>query len=337
MNILIDVGHPAHIHFFNPIIKRLEQDGHTYFLCIREKDCSVQIATSYNLNYTSKGKGSYSLIFKPFYLIRAIRKIYKTAKSFNPDIFLSFASPYAGIVASFMHKPHITFDDTESDPILQWIYKRYSSKIITPKCFQKDFGKKHLRVNSYKELSYLNFQQFQENADYKNDQDYILVRIVNHGNMHDVFGKKWDYKTKMQFIKNISEKYPVLISSEVALPKNLEKFRFNLSEDKFLQVLAHAKLLVGESATVAMESALLGIPSLFIDYNTRGYITEVEKDYNLIKHIIPSEEGLSEATEFIHQIMNKQTNQGYKERAENLHSEKENIVNFIIKQVYLTA
>ena len=27
MKLLIDVGHPAHIHFFNPIIKQLNENG----------------------------------------------------------------------------------------------------------------------------------------------------------------------------------------------------------------------------------------------------------------------------------------------------------------------
>ena len=267
MKVLIDTGHPAHIHFFNPIIKKLEKDGHHYHLCIREKDCSVQIVKSYNLTFSSKGKGSYSLLFKPFYLVRAIRKIYIAAKKFKPDVFLSFASPYAGMVASILKKPHITFDDTESDPILQWIYRKFSSQIITPTCFRKDFGKKHLRVNSYKELAYINPQDFKEDPDFKkqlgfqNKQDYIFIRLVNHGNMHDVFGKKWTHENKMKFVEKLAESYPIVISSEIALPKNLEKFRFNLLEEKFLQALAHAKMFVGESATVAMESALLGIPA----------------------------------------------------------------------------
>lgn len=339
MKIFIDTGHPAHIHFFNPIIKRLEKDGHSILLSIREKDCSVQIAQSYGLSYITKGKGSYSFLLKPSYLIRSVRKIYNIAKKFKPDIFLSFASPYAGIVSWLMRKPHIVFDDTEPDPLLQCIYTKFSTQIITPACFQKDFGKKHVRINSYKELAYLSPQNFPINPDFRkelgfqNDQEYILVRLVNHGAMHDLFSKKWAYESKMQFIESLTKIYPVIISSEIPLPSNLEKFCFRLPEEKFLHALAHAKILVGESATVATESAVLGVPAIFIDYNTRGYVKEIEKEYSLIKHLQPTEKDLMKAEDFIHHIMKNPVNKKHQRNRQKLLSEKENIVDFIVETV----
>ncbi|MCD4832949.1 MAG: DUF354 domain-containing protein [Bacteroidales bacterium] len=342
MNILVDIGHPAHVHFFYPIIKRLKKQGYNILLSIREKDCSVQIACSYKLNYITKGKGSYSFLLKPFYLVRSVRKIYSIAKKFKPDIFLSFASPYAGLVSRLLNKPHIVFDDTEPDPVLQCIYRNFSTQIITPACFQKDFGKKHIKINSYKELAYLSPQNFQTDPDFRkelgfqNDQEYILVRLVNHGAMHDLFSKKWPYADKMHFVERLTKIYPIVISSEIPLPQCLEKFRFRLSEDKFLHALAHAKILVGESATVATESAMLGVPALFIDYSTRGYINEIEKEYGLIKHLQPTENELKKAEDFIHHIMKNPVNKEYQQNKQKLLSEKDDVVGFMVETVNQT-
>jgi len=41
---------------------------------------------------------------------------------------------------------------------------------------------------------------------------------------------------------------------------------------------------VGESATMASEAACLGIPAIFISNTGRGYTTEQDKKYGLIKH-----------------------------------------------------
>lgn len=343
MKLFIDTGHPAHIHFFNPIIKKMIKDEHEYLLCIREKDCSVQIAQSYHLNYTSKGKGSYSILLKPFYLIRSVFQIYFLAKKFKPNLFLSFASPYAGIVSWLLNRPHLVFDDTEPDPLLQAIYKTFSTQIITPTCFQKDFGKKHIQVNSYKELAYLGSQYVIKNPDFKeqlgfrHNQDYILVRLVNHGNMHDIFVNKWNSDSKIHFIKTLAEKFPIVISSEITLPQNLEKYRLKLPEKRFHETIANAKLIVCESATVATESAILGIPALFIDYNTRGYVDEIERNYDLIKSLKPTRDGLKEANDFIYQIMSNPINKEYQSNRQKLLSEKEDIVEFIVQQIYQTT
>jgi len=146
LKIFIDTGHPVHILFFNPIFKQLKKNGHSVYFAIREKDCSVHIAKSLNINYISKGKGSYSIFKKPFYLIASIIKLYQIAKQFKPDIFLSFASPYAGIVACLNKKPHLVFDDTEPDPIVQSIYRIFSSIILNS--ISNLSSGKYLAINS---------------------------------------------------------------------------------------------------------------------------------------------------------------------------------------------
>jgi predicted glycosyltransferase len=337
MNIFIDTGHPVHIHFFNPIAKQLEKNGYNVFFAIREKDCSLQLAKSYQLHFISKGKGSYSLFLKPLYLLRSVYQLYAAARRTKTDLFLSFASPYAGIVSRIMNKPHIVFDDTEPDPIVQWVYRKVSDTIITPTCFQKDFGEKHIKINGYKELAYLNSgffsvdPQFKNQLGFKNQQDYILVRLVNHGAMHDKFTPHWNIEEKISFIQKLAETYSVVISSETALPEGLEKYQFRLSETLFHQAIANAKLVVGESATVAAESAVLGVPTVFIDFNTRGYIDEIESNYHLIRHYKPTSDGLKLAEDFIQTVMQNNAPENFRTRGQVLISEKTNMVDSFVE------
>lgn len=336
MKILIDTGHPAHLYYFYPVAKQLEKNGHSVLFTIREKDCSVLVADSLSLGYVSKGKGSYSVFKKPFYMIASVLKLFRTALRFKPDIFLSFASPYAGLAAWLTKKPHLVFDDTEPDPIVQAIYKRFSSLIITPACFTKDFGKKQIKVNSFKELSYLCPSLFAKNSRFKaqlgftEEDEYILIRLVNHGAMHDMFSKKWKKANKFDFIISLALRYNIVISSEVELPDELKKYQYNLPVTDFHQAIANAKIIVGESATVAAEGAVLGVPSVYIDYNTRGYIEELSTNYGLVTHIEPTIRELKSAEEHISLIMQNAFNPKYEKNRQKLLSEKTDIAAFMV-------
>ena len=115
MKIFVDIGHPAHVHYFKNLILNLKHKGHEFLITAREKDVSQELLDNYNIPYTSRGMGSDSLVGKFFYLLKADFQLLKLARDFKPDIFLSFASPYAGQVSSMIQKPHIAFTDTEHD------------------------------------------------------------------------------------------------------------------------------------------------------------------------------------------------------------------------------
>ena len=69
MKIFIDIGHPAHVHYFRYTINKLKNDGHNIFITARRKDVTHQLLDNYNIPYTSRGIGSNSLIGKFFYLL----------------------------------------------------------------------------------------------------------------------------------------------------------------------------------------------------------------------------------------------------------------------------
>lgn len=95
-------------------------------------------------------------------------------------------------------------------------------------------------------------------------------------------------------------------------------------------MLAHAKLVVGESATVAAESAVLGVPSVYIDYSFLGYVDELEKKYGLIQHYLPDAEGLKHAETFIHAAMQNPNSLKNKEKSQHLLSEKTDVTAFMV-------
>lgn len=93
MRILIDIGHPAHVHLFKNFIFEMEGRGHQILVTARDKDVSINLLNAYGIDCIPVGK----INKKKFGLIqewieRDI-KILKIARKFNPDILMGMLNP----------------------------------------------------------------------------------------------------------------------------------------------------------------------------------------------------------------------------------------------------
>lgn len=282
VRILIDIGHPAHVHYFRNFIKIMENKKHKILVVARDKEVSQQLLNKYNIPYKTRGKGGEGLLGKLFYLLKANLIFLSTAISFKPDVFLSFASPYAAQISWLLRKPHIAFTDTEHAKLGNYAFMPFSSKIITPSAFQGDLGKKHIRFNGFMEQAYLDEKYFKPNdvsklLNLKKNEKYIILRFVHWGAAHDVGHKGLDDKNKLSIIERLSKEYRIFISSEGELSEKFLKYKLNIPPEKIHDVLANAYLFIGEGATMASECAMLGTPAIFVSSLTAGTIITQEK------------------------------------------------------------
>ena len=291
MKIFIDIGHPAHVHYFRNFIKIMESKGHKFFVCARDKEVAHSLLNHYQIEYTSRGKGRKSLAGKLIYIIEADYKLFKLAKLFKPDIFLSFGSAYAAHVSKILHKPHIAFDDTEHAKFEHMMYVPFTDVILTPSCFNKKLGPKQIFFNGYMELCYLYKNYFQTDNNIKaklglnSNDNYIIIRFVSWGASHDIgqYGLKND--TKQKIINTLKHKYKIFISSEAELPANLEEYKLRVNPADLHSVLAGAYLYIGEGSTTASECSVLGTPNIYINSLTVGYCKEQAEKYGLCFHL----------------------------------------------------
>ena len=64
MRIFLDIGHPAHVHYFKNLIKNLKIKGNKFLITAREKDVTHELLNNYNIPYISRGRGSSGLLGK---------------------------------------------------------------------------------------------------------------------------------------------------------------------------------------------------------------------------------------------------------------------------------
>tara|TARA_B100002003_G_C13601471_1_gene310124 strand:+ start:62 stop:442 length:381 start_codon:yes stop_codon:yes gene_type:complete len=125
LKLLIDIGHPAHVHYFKNFIQIMKKNSHSFLLTARDKEVVFDLLNRYGIKFTSRGKGKKTLYGKLCYIFQADFRILKLAIKFKPDIFISFASPYAAQISWLLRKPHIAFTRNLTNKITD-IRKRIS-------------------------------------------------------------------------------------------------------------------------------------------------------------------------------------------------------------------
>jgi uncharacterized protein len=280
MKILVDIGHPAHVHYFRNAISILQQKGHQFLITTRDKEVTLDLLKSYQFPYICTGKNKTGVAKKFLSMIRNDQVIWKAARRFKPDLFLSFFSPFAAQVGWMMRKPVIGFTDSEFARLSIKLTKPFTNYIFTPDSFETDFGKDHYRFKGFMETFYLHPRYFVPDANVpamlgvQPGERYFLMRFVSFNAGHDIGESGMDEQSKLSIAEYLSKKGKLFISSEGALPPHFEQYRIKIPPQYFHSILAFADLYVGEGITTASECAQLGTPAVLINTIRTGYINE---------------------------------------------------------------
>ena len=295
MRILIDINHPAHVHYFRNFYDIVTRMGHEILVVSRNKEIEHQLLNLYGIPFVDRGTGKAGKYSKFFYLLYADAKLLSLALKFKPDIFINFLHPYPSHVARLLRKVSLVFSDTEHAKLHHKLTVPFATKILTPSCYRLDLGKKHVRFKSYMELSYLHPNYFQPDPgvlkllNVEECEKFVILRFVSWAAAHDFGHTGMTLENKRKVVRELSKHGRIFISSEGKLPDDLEKFRINIPLNKMHDALYYSSLLFGESATMASEAAVLGTPAVFIDNDGRGYTDEEEVKYTLVNNFTESD------------------------------------------------
>ena len=295
MRILIDIGHPAHVHIFRNAALVLESGGHEILFTAREKDVAIELLEAYGLPYVSVGRPMSTRIGKLSGVLMFDWRLWRIARSFRPDLLLSHGSIYAAHVSALLRKPHVALEDTGNMEQVA-LYRPFTDTILTPSCL-KDLGPKQLRHNSYHELAYLWPDYFEPKPSVplrvglEPGEKYAVIRFVAMTASHDAQLPGMNETDKIWIVRQLEKICRVLISSEAPLPQELEPFRIRLGASHIHSLLAFASLYYGQSCTMASESAVLGTPAILVTNARTCYSREQETKFGLVHQFEESDAG----------------------------------------------
>src|SRR5690606_1087382 len=145
MRVLIEIGHPAHVHFFVRTIRRLEDAGHETVVVTRNKEMVNELLERYGIPFrclSSPAKGRFGLAAE---LLVRWAKITWLLCTEPVDLVVSISGISTSPPAWLMGKPNLTFTDTEDARLSNAIAFPFSDRVLTPDFFLEDLGDKHVR------------------------------------------------------------------------------------------------------------------------------------------------------------------------------------------------
>lgn len=290
MRALVDILHPAHVHFFRHFINDMRGRGHEVRLLSRRKDVATDLLDAYGLEHTVISTQRPGRLRLAGELAQRIAETSRAIRRFQPDVMLGLMGPSIA-AAGAMHKTRtIVFYDNETTHRLNQAVCSLADAWVSPRAYQYDYGPKHVRYDGYHELAYLHPSRFVPDADKLRahgldpSRPYSLLRFVGWESIHDGGESGFSTDSKRKAIELLSRIGPVYISSEKPLPQEFEPFRLALPVNDIHHALAYATVVAGESSTMASEAACLGAHAVFVSKSGRGVNDEQEALYGVVRN-----------------------------------------------------
>lgn len=297
MKVLVYMGHPAHYWYLTNVVRNLKKDGHEVVVLIKKKEMLETLLKNAEIPYMNileEGRKD-STIGMAWGTIKRLCRAYKVVHKNHFDLLIgtsvenSFVGPLCGVPAVYCGE-----DDYDIAPIEGGLSYPGAKNIMTPiSCNNGKWDKSGKVINypSYHELAYLHPNHFIPNKkvveQYGIDttKPYFIIRFVKLTANHDVGVQGISTEVAQHIIDLLSPHGQIYITSERELEPQFEQYRLHINPLDIHHVMAFATLYLGDSQSMAVEAAMLGVPSLrfndFVEKKKIGVMEELEHVYGL--------------------------------------------------------
>jgi len=295
MRILADLLHPAHVHVFKNFLRLATARGDEVAITARHKEVTTQLLDAYGFEYevlSSQREGTVGLATE---WATRTPKLGRIARRFKPDVMIGIMGVSIAPVGRILRVPSVVFYDTEVAKRTNAVVYPLATNVVTPDCYEGERRSNQTTYAGYHELAYLHPNRFVPDpnrlAAYGLDADrsYAVVRFVGQDSSHDGDEVAIGDDAKASMVSALAQAGSVVVSSERSLPASIRQYRLEGPVEDIHHVLAQASVVVGESATMASEAAVVGTPSIFLGQTSRGYVNELADRYGLIDRRRPAE------------------------------------------------
>ncbi len=281
--LFFDLNHPADFHFFKNLFLHLAEHEYSFRVMARNKECLHDLLKYEGIPYINRGAGSHSLLGKYLYagyilmlsLIHLIR--------FRPRLTISLSSPYLITASRILSIPTLTYDDTDYNPRLLPLIRK-ADYVFSPATYPHSFHENHFHLHTFKELAYLHPLYFKHEI----TGDAVFFRLTRTDSIHHTSDTWFNFSGIIKEINRISQDHTTYLSSETDLPGDLSKVVLFPDTVNIHKDLKTSRVFWGNSATMAAEAAVLGIPAIFVGAEKFAYLKELE-EYGLLFCFRPDE------------------------------------------------
>lgn len=295
MNILVQLSHPAHFHLYKNAARNLMDKGHQVHILIKSKDILEDILVSSGLPYhnilkVAHRKSKFGILWDM--LVRDW-KIMRFSQKHKIDL-LTGSTPEVAHIGWLLRKYSVNTgeDDAAVVPAFEKMTAPFMQTCLSPvSCYNGKYEKKTVHYEGFQKLAYLHPNQFTPDISVVRkyginpDSPYFIMRFAKLNAHHDKGVSGINTEIAQKLIDILSPIGRVFITSERELEPQFEKYRLQINPLDIHHVMAFATLYLGDSQSMAVEAAMLGIPSLrfndFVGPKRIGVLVELEEKYKL--------------------------------------------------------
>ena len=270
MNVLIDIGHPGHVHLFKNLIIELKAKGKPPIIIVRQIPAAIELLSLYNIPFIEIGSKSDSMRGKPDNQIKYDLRLRRIVKEHKIDLAIGTSITIAHV--SKISKAHsIVFDDDDDkvQPLMTKFGHPFADFILSPDALKNKRKKKEtIYYTGYHELAYLHPNRFSPDtavineAGLKEGEKYFVLRFNAFKAHHDIGIKGISTANKQKLVKLLLNYGKVFITSERELESEFEEYRITIPPHKIHSFIYYSTMFLGDSQTMTSEAAILGVPAL---------------------------------------------------------------------------
>ena len=299
MNILIDIGHPAHVHYYRNLANELIARGHKVIFTVKEMEVAKRLLTSYEFSYITLPSKKDGLWGKAIRQLQYNRMLWQICRREKIDAAIGTSVSVAH-VSKISSVKSVVFDDDDDEvqPLVTKYVNPFADTLLSPEALKgKRKRKDTIYYPGYHELAYLHPKRFQpdsgvlHDAGLKEGETFFIMRFNVFKAHHDVGISGLSLQQKLQLIEELKPHGKIFITTEREIEPELREYQLKVSPEKIHSLMAHAILFLGDSQTMTSEAAILGIPAIKCN-SFAGRLSipnELEEKYGLNYSFLPDE------------------------------------------------
>lgn len=283
MNVLVDIGHPAHVHFFRHAVRALLARGHDVRIAARKWPVALDLLQAYDLPYRVVGAKRRGVLGLALELACHSAGLLTMTRNWHPAVATAIGGTLLVAAARLRGCRVIVWDDTDTAIMENRIAHPLAHQIMTPDVYPRDLGPKQTRYHGLHELAYLHPRRFTPNPatlehyGLSPDVPYSIVRLGAFEAGHDLAIKRHSTQALLKTIVSLAQEGRVLLVPEGTVPESLAGYICHPKPADFHDLLAFARFCLTEGATTASEACILGTPTLYINPIVTCYIKDMER------------------------------------------------------------
>lgn len=339
MRILIDIGHPAHVHLFRETLKELKINGHEIFVTVKDIPAAKKLLNNYGIDYFDLGHKKDSLFWKGFSQLKYNWRIFNVVRKNDIDLGVGSSITLAHVSQLTRMKSIILDDDDdEVQPLFAKYAHPYCDTLLSPESLKGKRKKKGtIFYSGFHELAYLHPNRFKpepailDEVGLKQDESLFIMRFNVFKAHHDIGIRGLSLEQKLKLIKILKNYGKIFITTEREIEPELKQYQLKISPEKIHSLIYYATMLVGDSQTMTSEAAVLGTPAIRMNsfVGRISYLEEEEHKHGLTYGFKPDrfDEMISKIEELLKMPNLKQE---WQKRRQKMLSDKIDVTAFMV-------